>query len=148
MRILLDTNVLCRLAERGHSHHAVAESAVTKLRKNQHELCLVPQVLYEYWVVVTRPIPENGLGMTPADVDRAIDFCLDQFTLLRDERGVFSLWRALVRQYDVKGKSAHDARLVAAMKRHGLERLLTFNVADFRRYEGIELLDAQSVATP
>jgi len=60
MRILLDTNVLCRLAERGHSHHAIAENSVTKLRDDQHELCLVPQVLYEYWVVATRPTSENG----------------------------------------------------------------------------------------
>ncbi|MCI0331690.1 MAG: PIN domain-containing protein [Planctomycetes bacterium] len=147
MRILLDTNVLCRLAERGHPHHGVAESAVTKLRNEQHELCLVPQVLYEYWVVVTRPIAENGLGMPLPDAVEAIDFCLDQFTLLRDERGIFSLWRELVRQHEVKGKSAHDARLVAAMKRHGLEHLLTFNVADFQRYEGIELLDALAIAT-
>ena len=116
MRILLDTNVLCRLAERGHPHHAVAENAVTKLRNDQHELCLVPQVLYEYWVVVTRPIAENGLGMASSDVDRAIDFCLDRFALFRDERGIFPVWRELVRQHDVKGKSAHDARLVAAMK--------------------------------
>jgi predicted nucleic acid-binding protein len=48
MRILLDTNVLCRLAEQGHSHHKLAESAITVLRRERHELCLVPQVLYEY----------------------------------------------------------------------------------------------------
>jgi predicted nucleic acid-binding protein len=146
MRILLDTNVLCRLAERGHPHHVVAENAVTKLRNDQHELCLVPQVLYEYWVVVTRPIAENGLGMASSDVDKAIDFCLDRFALFRDERGIFPVWRELVRQHDVKGKSAHDARLVAAMKRHGLKHLLTFNVSDFQRYQEIELLEAKSIA--
>jgi predicted nucleic acid-binding protein len=73
---------------------------------------------------------------------------IDLFTLFRDERGVFSVWREFVAQYDVKGKNAHDARLVAAMKRHGLDHLLTFNVSDFRRYEGIEILDAQSIAMP
>jgi predicted nucleic acid-binding protein len=146
MRILLDTNVLCRLAERGHPHHVFAESAVTKLHNDQHELCLVPQVLYEYWVVVTRPIAENGLGMLSAEVDKIIDLWLDRFTLFRDERGVFSIWRELVRQHDAKGKSAHDARLVAAMQRHQLTHLITFNVADFRRYPGIEIIDVQTVA--
>ncbi len=148
MRILLDTNVLCRLAEKGHPLHLTAEDAVSKLQSDGHELCLVPQVLYEYWVVATRPASENGLDMPAADVDKAIDLWIDLFTLMRDERGIFSAWRELVRQYDVKGKSAHDARLVAAMKRHGLAHLLTFNVADFQRYEGIELLDVQSKATP
>jgi predicted nucleic acid-binding protein len=85
--------------------------------------------------------------MSPAEVDRAIDFGLDLFTLLRDERGVFPLWRELVRQHEVKCKHAHDARLVAAMKRHGLKHLLTFNASDFRRYDGIELLDVDSIAT-
>lgn len=147
MRILLDTNVLCRLAERGHPHHVFAENAVTKLRNEQHELCLVPQVLYEYWVVVTRPIAENGLGMLSSEVDKIIDLWLDRFTLFRDERGIFSIWRELVRQHDAKGKSAHDARLVAAMKRHQLTHLVTFNVADFRRYPGIEIIDVRSVAS-
>jgi len=148
MRILLDTNVLCRLAEQGHLHHAPAESAVTKLRRDRHELCLVPQVLYEYWVVVTRPVADNGLGMKTSDADNTIDDWLVLFTLLRDERGVFSAWRELVRQHDAKGKSAHDARLIAAMKRHNLTHLLTFNISDFQRYEKIEVLDARAVGTP
>jgi predicted nucleic acid-binding protein len=84
--------------------------------------------------------------MSTADVDKAIEFWLDLFTLFRDERGVFTIWRELAAQHDVKGKGAHDARLVAAMKRHGLEQLLTFNTADFQRYKGIHLLDTQSVA--
>src|SRR3990172_8933831 len=148
MRILLDTNVLCRMAEQGHPHHAPAESAVSKLRHDRHELCLVPQVLYEYWVVVTRPVADNGLGMKTSDADNTIDDWLVLFPLLRDERGVFSAWRELVRQHDAKGKSAHDARLIAAMKRHNLTHLLTFNIADFQRYKGIELLDARAVGAP
>jgi len=148
MRILLDTNVLCRLAEKGHPLHSAAEAAVSKLQGDGHELCFVPQVLYEYWVVVTRPASENGLGMPPAEVHKAIDMWLELFTLLRDERGVFSLWRELVLQHGVRGKNAHDARLIAAMKRHGLVSLLTFNVSDFKRYDGAKLFDAQSVTTP
>ena len=147
MRILLDTNVLCRLAEKAHPLHSTTENAVSNLQSVGHELCLVPQVLYEYWVVATRPASENGLGMRPADANKALDFRIELFTLLRDERGIFSLWRELVRQHDVKGKSAHDARLVAAMKRHGLRHLLTFNIADFGRYEDIEPLDAKAVVT-
>lgn len=148
MRILLDTNVLCRLVERGHPDHLAAENALAKLRGEQHELCLVPQVLYEYWVVVTRPAADNGLGMSTADTDAAIALWLKAFMLFRDERGVFTLWHELARRHDVKGKSAHDTRLVAAMNRHQLTHLLTFNVADFRRYSGIEIIDARSAILP
>ncbi|HUY34503.1 MAG TPA: hypothetical protein VMV69_17290 [Pirellulales bacterium] len=50
---------------------------------------------------------------------------------------------------DVKGKNAHDARLVAAMQRHGLTDLLSFNKPDFTRFTAInaftpaEVLDGQ-----
>ncbi len=42
--------------------------------------------------------------------------------------------------YRVSGKNAHDARLVAVMKPHGITRILTFNAADFARFEGIEAI--------
>jgi predicted nucleic acid-binding protein len=148
MKILLDTNLLCRLAQKAHPFHAVAADAVSMLKDDGHELCLVPQVLYEYWVVVTRPTFDHGLGMQPAEADRAIEYWLELFTLLRDERGIFAVWRELVRQYDVQGKTAHDTRLVAAMKRHGLQHIVTFNVSDFRRYQDIQVLDARSLARP
>jgi predicted nucleic acid-binding protein len=50
---------------------------------------------------------------------------------------VFSYWRDLVATNDVKGKNAHDARLVAAMQRHGLTDLLSFNKPDFARFTAI-----------
>ncbi len=92
---MIDTNVLCRLVEKGHAHHVIAESAVTMLRDDNRDLCLVPQVLYEYWVVAMRPVAENGLGMTPSLVDRAVELWTDWFTLLRDKRGVFSICASL-----------------------------------------------------
>ena len=54
-------------------------------------------------------------------------------------------WERLVDHYQVKGKNGHDARLVAAMIVHGIERLLTFNVADFRRYREITVISPESV---
>ena len=84
--------------------------------------------------------------MSPAAAEKAIDFCVGYFSLFLDERSIFSIWRELVQTYGVLGKNAHDARLVAAMKRHDLTHILTFNAADFRRYPGVELLDPQIIA--
>lgn len=145
MKVLIDTNVLCRLAAKDHALHGVATHAVSTLRGNGHELCIVPQVLYEYWVVATRPASHNGLNLTPASASTAIDLWCDLFTLFRDERGIFGRWRELVQHHSVSGKGAHDARLVAAMQRHGLTQLLTFNIADFQRYQDIEPLDPMAV---
>jgi hypothetical protein len=105
----------------------------------------VPQVLYEYWVVATRPVAENGLGMGATDADKATEAWLAVFALLRDERGIFPNWRNLVRQFDVKGKKAHDARLVAAMIRHGLTHLITFNAGDFAKFPMITARTPQDI---
>jgi hypothetical protein len=47
--ILLDTNILARSAQPAHSQYQTAVDAVAVLRLQGETLCLVPQVLYEYW---------------------------------------------------------------------------------------------------
>lgn len=146
MRILLDTNILLRLEDLDHVQHAAARSAIDALHANGHVLVLVPQVIYECWVVATRPGDVNGLELEASRVDQMISEWMEIFTLLRDERQVFRFWRELVTQRDVRGKHAHDARLVAAMLRHGVEAILTFNASDFRKFPGIQALSPVEVA--
>jgi hypothetical protein len=68
--------------------------------------------------------------------------------LLRDERSIFERWLDLVRAQRIKGKQAHDARLAAAMQRHTLTHILTFNGEDFTRYLGVQVLDPEKVPGP
>ena len=145
MKVLLDTNIVLRLGNRNHAMHSEALASVERLDANGHECVVVPQVLYEYWVVATRPPENNGLGMSVADADATISQWTDVFRLFLDERGVFGHWRELVSKNDVKGKSAHDARLVAAMRRHGLTDLLTFNKSDFVRFPAINVFTPAEV---
>jgi predicted nucleic acid-binding protein len=137
MLILVDTNILVRAAEVGRPDRAVARDSLTELRLRGHRPCIVPQVVYEFWSVATRPLENNGLAMTVDDAAQAIRDAKRAFYMLRDERGLFERWEALVVEYDVKGKAGHGARLVAAMQRHGMSHLLTFNTQDFARYADI-----------
>ncbi len=118
MRILIDPNVLLRSVEVGHVHYQSSVEAIDILRRQGHELTIAPQNLYEFWSVATRPLENNGLGMIPAESQAEITSIQKLFRLLRDERGVFSIWERLVSSFGVKGKQAHDARLAAAMQRH------------------------------
>jgi predicted nucleic acid-binding protein len=147
MNVLVDTNVLLRLAQPESPHHATARAALVALDAAGAELCLVPQVIYEYWVVTTRQLSANGLGMTVPEAESAVEMLLSDYSLRRDERGVFGHWRSLVVANEVRGKNAHDARLVAAMARHGLSHLLTFNAADFARFPGVTVFDPADVAS-
>jgi predicted nucleic acid-binding protein len=113
--------------------------AVASLEAFGHLKAIVPQVVYEFWAVATRPVIVNGLGLTSAEVRAKLQGLLSTIRLLRDERTIYERWRGLVADRDVKGKQVHDARLVAAMLRHNISHLLTFNAADFARYSEIEV---------
>lgn len=140
MRVLIDTNVLARLAQPGHRHCAVARQALEDLHRAKHDLFLVPQVLYELWVVGTRPAELNGLGLSPKVMHTRMQELGVLFRLLRDERAIFSIWEQITLTRGICGKIAHDARLVAAMYRHGLTHILTFNRDDFARFSDITVL--------
>lgn len=110
--------------------------------------CLVPQVLYELWVVATRPVAANGFGLTPSQAGTELSRLQALFPLLLDTPPIFAEWQRLVLAHQVAGKDAHDARLVAAMAVHGLTHLLMFNGADFSRYPQITVLDPAAVQAP
>ncbi len=147
MKLLVDTNVLLRVAQSGHPQRPEALDAIVRLTALNGELCLVPQVLYELWVAATRPIAVNGLGMDWAAAERSLDELVRDFRLFRDERGIYGFWRTLIATQRVHGKLAHDARLVAAMQRHGITNLLTFNKPDFARFSGIHAFTPAEIAS-
>ena len=125
--------------------HGEALAAVDWLHGHGHESVVLPQVPYEYWVVATRPKENNGLGLETSLAEQAITRWSTIFRLQLDERGIFRLWLELVTLHQVKGKLAHDARLVAAMQRHSLSNILTFNTADFVRFPGIQIYSPAEV---
>lgn len=148
MLVLADTNILLRAAKPDHSEHAPTLAALARLRGGGYEPVIVPQCCYEYYVVATRPVERNGLGLDPAEAEADLATCLRLFRLLKDERAVFDAWRNVVAGYLVRGKAAHDARLIAAMRRQQVTHLLTFNSADFSRYAGeITIVDPRRAAT-
>lgn len=146
MSVLLDTNILTRLADPASAHAADAAASVSLLLSRGETLHLVPQNLYEFWVVATRPVADNGLGMTTPQAKAKLDALRAATVLLADNAAVTTEWERLVLQYGAKGKSAHDARLVAAMLVHDVKQILTFNARDFARYPDVTPLDPALLA--
>ncbi len=133
-RYLVDTNVLVRTAEPDSAQHFAATEAVRRLISRNHEVCLAPQVISEFWVVATRPTEVNGLGWSFETVEPVVNGFLLRFPILAETPRLFLEWHKLVVQYRVMGKQAHDTRLVAIMNTSGVTHLLTFNVNNFRAY--------------
>ena len=145
MIYILDANTLLRYSDPKCPQHFEAVTAISELIRHGHFLRTVPQSLYEFWVVATRPLTQNGFGWPTADTAKEIDGLAVRFPLIEDIAGIFVEWRRLVETYDCKGKIAHDARYVAAMNTHGITHLLTFNTGDFARFPMITAVDPASV---
>jgi len=145
MNVLIDTNVLARSAQTGHPMNQTALDAVDTLRQQGSQLWIGTQNLIEFWAVATRPLNINGLGMNPEQAWAEILRIKGFFLLLPDVQEIYLEWERLVTQYAVSGRNAHDARIAAAMKVHGMTHLLTFNAADFKRFLDITVLNPDEI---
>lgn len=144
MRVLLDTNIILRLANERTSEHLLVQQAVEVLVVTD-EPVLVPQCLYELWSTCTRPAQVNGFGWDVVRTRLEVERLLVLFALLPDTPSVFSDWLELVTVHGVSGKQVHDARLAAATLAHGLDYLLTLNGDDFKRF-GVRTVHPRDVS--
>ena len=144
MSILVDTNVLLRRSQPNHELYNIAVGSIAKLISNGETPYFTPQIMGEFWNVATRPQTYNGLGYSISMVAIEIEKIETHLTLLPDIPAVYIEWKRLVLKHSVKGIQVHDTRLVASMNVHGVKRILTFNGADFTRYD-IEILHPSSV---
>ena len=145
MDILADTNVILRGVQPAHPQHRTARAALRKLAGQGNRVCVASQNLIEFWVVCTRPVASNGLGLTPDRAQRVLASIEAAFVRLQDSDAVYFEWQRLVTVLGVSGKQAHDARLVAAMNVSSMHHILTFDTADFTRYPGLTVLDPRTL---
>lgn len=58
----------------------------------------------------------------------------------------FDRWKLSIVHNQVRGKQVHDARLIAFMRAHGFDHILTLDPGDFQRYPGITILTPAMLA--
>lgn len=144
---LLDSNAFLRLAKRDAPEHDLIKKAIDHLIEEGADVCYTPQNVVEFWNVFTRPKEKNGFGMTVTEADREASLIESLFTFLPDSERIHAEWRRLVVDHAVSGVQVHDARLVAAMRVHGITHLLTLNQADFLRYGDITVVHPAELHT-
>jgi predicted nucleic acid-binding protein len=143
---LADTGILLRFLLRRDPAYNSIRQAVRTLKTRREQLFTTAQNIAEFWNVCTRPTTaRGGLGLSVAATERRVRLLERHFRILPDSPAVYQEWKTLVTTHGVTGVQVHDARLVAAMKVHGLTRILTLNGADFSRYSGIDAIAPQDV---
>jgi hypothetical protein len=94
--VLVDTSTLLCTLQPLHPQRETARAAIKALTAQGHKIHIVPQNLVELWVVATRPIEQNGLGMTPAAVVVELTRLKDMFALLPEIPAIYPIWEVLV----------------------------------------------------
>jgi predicted nucleic acid-binding protein len=115
------------------------------LFRRGRRLCVAKQSLLEAWVVATRPRDVNGFGYSAQFAANGLSKVRWLFHVLAETDQIYAEWERLVLVHWVLGKTAYDARLVATMRVHGVNSILTFNDSDFKRYAQINRLRKQKL---
>jgi len=108
------------------------------------EVFFCSQNIAQYWNVATRPADKNGLGLSQEEVLQEVRSIEGLLTLLPDIPAIYTAWKDIARDHKVQGVKVYDARLVAFMSVYAIEGILTFNDADFKRYENITAINPSS----
>jgi len=144
---LVDTTILQRTPHRLDPQHKVVAAALARLAEQGTALCYTHQNIAELWNTMTRPAERNGLGLSVAEAEREVLAIEAGMSLLPENERVYREWRQIVVMHSVMGVQVHDARLAAAMYVHGVRHILTLNVTDFSRFDGLTALHPGSVQT-
>lgn len=134
----VDTNILLSASDQDRPNHAESIKFLESGLSGERRLFTNGQVFREYLVVATRPLANNGFGLTPQDALKNLKAFEKCIQLLEESPAVSRQLQRLVEKYNLKDKRIHDANLVATMRENGLQFLKTYNPGDFSAFKGIQ----------
>ena len=95
------------------------------------DLFLGTQVIREYLVVATRPIENNGLGMTSELALDNVKRFQKRASLVAETLQAGGLFVEWAGKYGIRGKRLHDLQLLATASVAGMHALVTANEKDY-----------------
>ena len=138
-RYLVDTNVLLRLVAPLPGENFGKDLRGQLGRDSQ--LCIAQQSLFEFWTVVTRPVEVNGMAQNSEQAFELVSLLRKAFQVLPDPEDLLDRWLNLCKLHAIRGKPAHDARLIAVAQGNGISQLVTLNGGHFQRFEHIHVIE-------
>lgn len=144
--LFVDTNVLLTATDESRQLHSEALKLLAGTVSRDKRLATSGQVVREYLVVATRPIENNGLGLSAADAEVNVNEFLRGLELFDETEAVSMRLRQLATTHNLRGKRLHDANIVATMAVHGIHTLLTQNGSDFAPFNEIAIVAIPDIA--
>jgi predicted nucleic acid-binding protein len=138
---LLDTNILVYAADETSPFHQAAKTLRDKGLKGEVPICICPQVLKEFFAIVTDPKRVSS-PRTKKEALLEIEKYLYAKNILKIYSGTEIIERMLdlLKRYQVTKQEIFDLQLVATMLSNNITCLYTYNHEDFAKFKEIEVL--------
>ena len=142
MKILLDTNILVHAYNKSSPHQEQASKIIRKAMKGEEEVCLSPQVLYEFFAVVTSAKRVER----PISPPEAANLCIDLWECNEIEKlnpsGIVPIEVfKLAKELNLSKAEIFDCVLAVTAKENDIENIFTENVADFKPYKFVKAVN-------
>ncbi|MCR4420104.1 MAG: PIN domain-containing protein [Clostridia bacterium] len=143
--ILLDTNILVYAVNRDAPRHGLCRALIAAARRKELEAAVVPQVLLEFFAVVTdrrrvrRPLD-------PITAWQEVEVLRAGLRVVDPGPAALDRLAALLTQGKVAGAEVFDAWLAAQALAAGISTICTCNAADFAGIPGLVVREPEELA--
>lgn len=134
-RCLLDANILIYAASPSAPQHI----SCRQLLEAPQNLCVTPQVLAEFYSVVTNP-KRVSIPFTPSEARTFVAELITRLEILPIPAAVVNRWSDWVERHAITGANIFDLQLAATMLENNIYRIYTYNRADFSFLPQLEVL--------
>lgn len=136
VKVFVDTNILLRAILTDIEWHTEADELLKEMLREDAELWISGQVIREFIVQATHPRTLK-VPLTIEEVIREIGLIEQLFYVADETSAVRAKLLSLLQTYPTRGKQIHDANIVATMLVNDIDRLVTINLDDFKRFANI-----------
>ena len=142
MKTLLDTNILVHAYNKSSPHQEQASKILKKAMQGEIHACLTPQVLYEFFAVVTSAKRVEH----PISSTEAANLCLDLWECNEIEklnpspRAPLEVFK-FVEELNLSKAEIFDCVLAVTAKENKIDNIFTENIADFKPFKFIKVVN-------
>jgi predicted nucleic acid-binding protein len=140
--VFLDSNILVYAINKKSPYYTSARTIVDTVNKGELRVCLSPQVLGEFYAVITNPWKLER-NLSPQEAAGVIERFLlsDAVVKVYPKKSTLKLTLELVKHYQIMALKSFDAQIVATMLDNGVTTIYTVNEDDFAIFEEIKVVN-------
>ncbi|MBI4652318.1 PIN domain-containing protein [Candidatus Desantisbacteria bacterium] len=137
----LDTNILVYAADTSSPFHSPSKKLRDRGIKGNLAICISPQVLCEFFTVVTDPKKVTNPKTSEEALKEITKYIeTDKFFKIFFTKESLKKTVELVEKYKIKKQEIFDIQIVATMLSNNITKIYTYNTEHFSKFKEIEVL--------